>query len=1166
MTILVGGLVASRLREILRTFYHLMNGGPYPVYLDSVFHFACVPTVLRNYKDIIVWIKLDKSYFNLSDDIIIGNVYLYPQGSTCIEEDQFAVLLSEISSLPYQGPIILCGDFNSRTGSLCDYIKDYTTGCDGDLSPLLDIDATEGSRVNSYLMRNNMQSRSSMDGITTNKHGLELIDLCKTCNMFIMNGRCGADQGVGKYTRVDPSGFSVIDYVLCNVEAHPYITNFQVADKFPESDHIPLILSLNLTYRAPVTSLPSENTWTPIYKFVWHHSHLEIIKHTLTDHMSISYWNDFRNSIIDRRDVDCVATAYTDYFSQACYRACGIKRVKPRQRPGPGWFDAECRAVRTQAVRAGSAVITANDRDKHIDLCRRYRALKQRKKRAFISKRTVEIEAAFLSNKTQLWRLLSKYTNTNATDEPSGESFVNYYSKLAKEPMAENFDMDNENEIKEFLLAYDNKFISEPVSNKTEYEVLNCNVTTDEIENAIDALKNNKAVGGDMIPAEFLKHNKNIVIEDICLMLNYIIEMEAFPDSWAEGIRTSIYKAGERSDPNNFRGITVLPIFEKIFEIIVQRRLEFIDDCFLHKDKYNGGFLKDSQTIDNLFILQSLIERQLLLGQNLIICFIDFSRAFDLMSRHILFYKLIKSGLHGRVINTLRSLYNKTCFRVKHGGYASESIHQVVGVNQGGNASPIIFRKYMSDMRDYLDENTGVVLSHDEILLHLLWADDLILTSTSIRDAQSQLDGLSKFCSKNKSIVNAIKSKCMIFGQMESAELYFNGDALERVNEYKYVGNIVRSVTRAHCDVFAANYEYLYDKAKRSIFSMKKKTKTMGPLSPKISVYLFDSLIRPVITYGGAIWGSRLTGRKLMDKLHLWFLKMTLGVKTSTSNIITLGECGSLPPSVTIQSSCLIYFYRVRSLPENSIIKKAFCEMKRLHDLGFSTWYGRILEIANCYGINLDIQISKEEVKSILQNHFVRSWKENLCDLQANPILRTYNRIKSQFELEPYLYLVKNRKYRHALAKLRTSSHNLEIERGRHTRPVTPADLRICTVCNVVEDEEHLLLHCVKYAEERNVLFSKIVIAFPDFNNLSSNDKLVFLISSQDPYILTLVGKFVYSCFQQRNGHAWYLRLLLCFTNFTCFYEEDASHTIPEVFRMQLEYCGSHLSGRWWRF
>ena len=50
-----------------------------------------------------------------------------------------------------------------------------------------------------------------------------------------------------------------------------------------------------------------------------------------------------------------------------------------------------------------------------------------------------------------------------------------------------------------------------------------------------------------MIPAEFLKHNKNIVIEDICLMLNYIIEMEAF----LEGIPEGIYKAGERSNPNN---------------------------------------------------------------------------------------------------------------------------------------------------------------------------------------------------------------------------------------------------------------------------------------------------------------------------------------------------------------------------------------------------------------------------------------------------------------------------------------------------------------------------------------------------------------------------------------------------------------------------------------
>ena len=99
------------------------------------------------------------------------------------------------------------------------------------------------------------------------------------------------------------------------------------------------------------------------------------------------------------------------------------------------------------------------------------------------------------------------------------------------------------------------------------------------------------------------------------------------------------------------------------------------------------------------------------LGQSLIVCFVDFSKAFDLINRDILFYKIIKSGLYGRVLDTLRDLYRKTSFRIKYSGKLSPSIPQTVGVNQGGNASPTIFREYMSDMMDYLDEHTGVCLS-----------------------------------------------------------------------------------------------------------------------------------------------------------------------------------------------------------------------------------------------------------------------------------------------------------------------------------------------------------------------------------------------------------------------------------------------------------------------
>ena len=61
------------------------------------------------------------------------------------------------------------------------------------------------------------------------------------------------------------------------------------------------------------------------------------------------------------------------------------------------------------------------------------------------------------------------------------------------------------------------------------------------------------------------------------------------------------------------------------------------------------------------------------------------------VNRHILFFKLIKSRFHGRVIDTLRSLYKKTNFMVKIGGKLSSLIKDERGVNQGGNASPTIY-------------------------------------------------------------------------------------------------------------------------------------------------------------------------------------------------------------------------------------------------------------------------------------------------------------------------------------------------------------------------------------------------------------------------------------------------------------------------------------------
>ena len=138
----------------------------------------------------------------------------------------------------------------------------------------------------------------------------------------------------------------------------------------------------------------------------------------------------------------------------------------------------------------------------------------------------------------------------------------------------------------------------------------------------------------------------------------------------------------------------------------------------------------DSRTSDNMFIVNGLIERQLALGKPLFVCFVDFAKAFDLVNRHILFYKIIRNGWKGRVIDTIRSLYKQGHFRVKCAGKISPPILNQLGVNQGGVASGLLFRKYMQDISEYLSKEVGVCVSK-EIVVHLLWADDLILFSDS---------------------------------------------------------------------------------------------------------------------------------------------------------------------------------------------------------------------------------------------------------------------------------------------------------------------------------------------------------------------------------------------------------------------------------------------------
>ena len=76
-------------------------------------------------------------------------------------------------------------------------------------------------------------------------------------------------------------------------------------------------------------------------------------------------------------------------------------------------------------------------------------------------------------------------------------------------------------------------------------------------------MKLNRSPGIDGVPAEFIKASKQSLAEPVAMILNYIIENRGFPELWAGGIRSAVFKSGKHNIVDNFRGITILPIMKK---------------------------------------------------------------------------------------------------------------------------------------------------------------------------------------------------------------------------------------------------------------------------------------------------------------------------------------------------------------------------------------------------------------------------------------------------------------------------------------------------------------------------------------------------------------------------------------------------------------------------
>ena len=160
-----------------------------------------------------------------------------------------------------------------------------------------------------------------------------------------------------------------------------------------------------------------------------------------------------------------------------------------------------------------------------------------------------------------------------------------------------------------------------------------------------------------------------------------------------------IFKSSDPSKPENYRGIAINSCIKKLFNSILNKRL----DKYLEKHNIINpcqiGFTSKSRTSDHMFVLKTLIYKYNSgKGGKLFACFVDFKKAFDKVIHSGIKYKLLKYNISGHFYKILSDMYSKSQLCVKIGNYLTPNFNSSVGVGQGDALNPNLFKIFINDL------------------------------------------------------------------------------------------------------------------------------------------------------------------------------------------------------------------------------------------------------------------------------------------------------------------------------------------------------------------------------------------------------------------------------------------------------------------------------------
>ena len=600
--------------------------------------------------------------------------------------------------------------------------------------------------------------------------------------------------------------------------------------------------------------------------------------------------------------------------------------------------------------------------------------------------------------------------------------------------------------------------------------ILNDPITEEEVLRNIKKLKNSKAPGIDLILNEYIKCTQQILLPLYVKLFNKILDSGVMPSEWLVGKIVPIYKnKGDADDVNNYRGITLLSCLGKLFTSVLNDRLSEYSNTINIINETQAGFRHDYSTLDHIFLLKCVVDLFNWRKKKLFCLFVDYKKAFDLVWRDGLWYKLVREKVNGKILNVIRNMYSniKSCVMLNQ--EISDNFVCNMGVRQGENLSPLLFAFYVNDIESQLLQNNCNFLDfgHDLInsylkLLVVMYADDTVLLCDSEEGMKQVLIALHTYCNEWKLKLNCNKTKVVVFSRgkvnVDKYKFEFGREKIEVVEDYKYLGILFNYNGR-----FRKGELELKEQATRAMYSLIGKCRKFD-MPVDMQMELFNTMVLPILTYGSEIWGHSIV--RELELLHLKFLKQMLFVHKKTSNDMVYGELGVYPLEIHIKCRMLCYWSRLISGKHTKLSYVMYQCLLYLDRTGLYTspWVAFVKKLLNECGMsgiwllqNVPNTIwFRKAVERRLKDQWITSWYHSLS---TKTLCSNYKLFKSVYSMEAYLVKLP-KSSRILITRFRTSNNRLPINVGRYTG--VNREERYCNKCNinVIGDELHVLLEC----------------------------------------------------------------------------------------------------------